>query len=168
MAAWQYDLFLVPRRAVLDQNALPKPRLSPAELHSDACWRAGEPPAGYEARVAEALAESESWSRNLRCWGHEDGDRIEVWARDGRMGEVRARVDARHPPGPFLGWLAGFAQDFGLVLVTPEGRVLEPGLEALTRAFERSAAYAYACDPRGYLAQIRASRRADLAEDGEQ
>lgn len=155
MAAWQYEIALIPQRAVVDKYGHVSSRVEASEIDSADWWERWQPPPGYERRLASLLDMGESWHPDLKMWGREEGDRVQVWTENGRVVGIQARVDARKSYSQFTERLAEFARQCDCLLITPEGRVMEPLADVLLEEVRRSDAREFAIDPRAYLKRIR-------------
>ena len=157
MAAWQADLYVVPKRAL----AAAPPPLTAAALDATEWWAGAALPADYRARLAAAAPPAPSWSPALEAWGPEDGNRIEVWSEAGRITDVRARIDVRRPDAKFAAALLTFVRAAEAALVRADGWVTEPTAGGFGLALRGSAAWRFVQDPRAYLGRIRAGGPAD-------
>lgn len=139
MALWQFDLeFVARRKASGSRNAV---ELS---IDADALQKA-------EDLIRRQLASATSWSPDLRVWGEEDGNRIDIYMNGKRCVGIALRVDLRTNPTAFCELVIAFAQMLDCSFVTTDGSLVPADMPSLRAAALRSNAWKFVWDPRGYL-----------------
>jgi hypothetical protein len=145
VALWQFDIELTGRNApvptVTDElyEVTPLAELTVARAKSYLRQHFGEP--------REMLPR---WF----VFGLEDGSRFDLHLHEDGSGSVRARVDARADPLPFLQHVLQLAQVLGCELYLPERNVnIQPTKEDLRCAFSESAAVRFVGNPIGFLSE---------------
>ena len=143
MAAWQFDLEIVPRGL--------------ATVPIQEPWADLEPPPNWEELVAGVLSPGRSWDPvHLRTWGTEDEHRLDVWVEDGRLRSILARIDARQSDCDSICLrIAQLAQALGGTFRTPAGLIVEPSSGSLAEALEGSAAARFVRDPDLFFRRLR-------------
>jgi hypothetical protein len=151
MAIWHYDFHLVPRDALIDSRGS-----VPAVLEQDGFetvhWWAGREPPQPESL---GLARGGAWHPEIRTWGTEDGDGVDVVYEAGAPVGVSVRVDLRDLKSTFLGRVLEWASRSGYLIVTPGLRVLQPAWESVAGDLRDSVAMRYVSDPAGYLRTLK-------------
>src|SRR6478672_3394141 len=147
MAVWQVEFAIVPRRALGT-----RPRVPISDLINVDWWNADHLPLGYAQQLGAIAPGGSSPPAELQAWGHEDGNRIEVWSENGKAVRMIARVDVRRLDAKFGALLLQFARTADAVLVRKDGLVVEPMVGAFGAALRNSTAWQYATDPAAYLA----------------
>jgi hypothetical protein len=143
MAAWQYDLYLVPPRT--GDRALERDRVLEARL-----------PAGYADRLTNLLPHTGSWHADLQLWGAEDGHCIQVWRVAHQRSSIMVRVDVRAAFTTFLAGVVEFAVWAHLVSLQVEGqRPISPDVDWLSDIILGSRAARYVADPAAYLRRVK-------------
>ena len=127
MAAWQCDF----------------------EFRSTRPW-----PTDYRARLDQIAPRGASWSAGLETWGADDGDRIDVWLRDGGPQDGLMRLDVRNLDPNFIGGALEVLEDLGAEIRDSAGAVIEPNLAQVMLAVRRSAAFRFVADPEDYLRRL--------------
>jgi hypothetical protein len=153
MAAWQFDMYLLPRASLasrgLHGGAIPE------ELFNNAnWWQRFELQSDYQAQFSAMLPWSMPWSPEVQTWGFDGGNRIDVLLEGERPIEMRARLDVREPDLEFLRGLIAFAQANHLLFVTPDMRVIEPDFGHVWSAIASSGAMLFVRDPEAWLNRI--------------
>ena len=132
MATWQFDVNLIPQ----DSDELP----SVDEL---------------AARLSRVLEEAESWASDLRIWGTEDGNRVDLWLGGDSVEEVGVRIDVRDGWSEFCGAVLVLAADLGLALrEAGTGAGIESTPRGLRSAIASSDAARFVSDPKLFLAEL--------------
>ncbi|MFG0253173.1 MAG: hypothetical protein ACF8NJ_09900 [Phycisphaerales bacterium JB038] len=146
MATWQLDVYVVPREAVEGQL----PNSVDAFLNGD--WWANRDlaPEALDA-LTEGLPRLPSWSRSVRAWGVEDGNRLDHVVDGGHLEEFRVRLDARSPDDDFIRRIIDFAVSSDCRIVTEDLRVLPPLESELKAALLDSRAARFVRDSQQYL-----------------
>jgi len=147
MAVWQVEFALVPRRWLAGHR-----QVAPPEVMDTDWWNPDRLPAGYSQQIAAIAPPETSRSADLQTWGHPDGNRVDVWSRNGKPTRMTARVDVRRLDTRFGAMLLQFARVADAVLVRRDGLVVEPDVGAFGSALRTSEAWRYAADPAAYFA----------------
>src|SRR3954471_23172755 len=127
MALWQVDFALVPRRALTT---------AAAELRDEAVldvdwWADSVLPSNYAARIDAFASPAKSWADDLRTWGVEDADRVDIWSDGDSPRQMHVRFDVRKLDAKFAAGVLAFAKAAGAVLVRDDGWVAEPTVNGL-------------------------------------
>jgi hypothetical protein len=147
VAVWQVEFAMVPRRVLAA-----KPRAAQPPVMDTDWWSSERLPAGYAQHLAAVAVPGSSWSAELRTWGEEDGNRVDVWFESGKPARMSARVDVRRLDARFGAMLLQFARVANAVLVRRDGLVVEPNVGAFGAALRSSEAWRYATDPAAFFA----------------
>jgi hypothetical protein len=99
------------------------------------------------------LPEKRSWSDSLRIWGDEKAHDIQVSFDGTRVECIEFRLDVSKPSVALVNGICALARQFGWVLVSRTGAVIQPTPEAVARVIIQSPASKYVSDPQAYLAQ---------------
>ena len=150
MAVWQVEFALVPRRALAA-----KPPVAVSQIAGTDWWSNERLPTGYSQQLAAVAPPGSSWAAEVQTWGHDDGNRVDVWSENGRPVRMTARVDVRRLDARFGAMLLQFARTAGAVLVRRDGLVVEPLVGAFGAALRSSPAWQYVTDPAAFLSSRR-------------
>ncbi|MDQ6831526.1 MAG: hypothetical protein M3081_21910 [Gemmatimonadota bacterium] len=148
MTASQVEFFVVPRSAI---GAKTTP-LTAATLAATAWWASARVPADYRERLAEVAPAEATTTPGLESWSTHDGNRIDVTSADGRVTEIRVRVDVRRLDPKFGAALLGFVKRAQAVLVRRDGHVAEPTVSAFSGTLRSSAAWRFVSEPPAVIA----------------
>ena len=108
-------------------------------------------------QLSRLLPEKKSWHDEMRVWGQEETDDVQVWFKGNAVESVQMRLDVRHLALSRLSGLCLIARNFDWLLAVPEGpglTVLRPTTEAIFRAVLKSPAQSFVEDPEAFLAAI--------------
>lgn len=147
MAVWQVEFAIVPRRGLATKPSVPL-----AQLVDTAWWTAERLPEGYSQQLAAVAPVGPSSGPELQTWGDEEGNRVDVWSKNGKPMRITARVDVRRLDARFGAMLLQFARIADAVLVRRDGLVVEPLVGAFGAAIRSSEAWKYASDPAAHFA----------------
>jgi hypothetical protein len=142
MAVWQVEFAIVPKRALAT-----KPRMSIPDVMDTNWWGAERLPPGYTQQLSAIAPARASSTAERQTWGHEDGNRVDVWFENGKAVRMVARVDVRRLDARFGAMLLQFARIADAVFVRSDGMVVEPLVGAFGAALRTSSAWQYANDP---------------------
>jgi hypothetical protein len=149
MARWQFDTYLIPQARFSEQiGDLPVVVTEEQErtLHWD---EHHQPPADYADRLSAFLRPAPSWHDDLRIWGQDLGNRVDVTTGKGRVERIMVRFDARQAAAtPFLIHMVALAHHLDAVFLTYEGHVIAPSVRALVADLRQSPARRFVTDPR--------------------
>ena len=133
MSIFQIDFLLLPKFALEQRRGRIPPKLSDSGYKRAQAKAGSWTPSDLPARLSELLPEFPSWSPNLRWWGTEEGDRIDVESF-GETPRVRVRLDARHINIVFMSRLVKLAADWKCLFLSDENdELIRPTLAALLR-----------------------------------
>jgi hypothetical protein len=127
MAVWQYDFIVVPRDELsTDLGNLPR-KIADDKFKTAKFWTTRQPAADYAATFSTWRPELRSWSSDLRMWGDEQSNRIDVSYGLGKVSNVEFRIELRSLSIRFIDLLSDFARKSNCVLVSAHSlRVVEP------------------------------------------
>jgi len=150
MAVWQFVCDLIPSSAAKIDGVIAA-RMSREQLDG---VELGFPPLATSAifeRVSMLLPEQQSWSPDLRIWGDEKTDDVQIGVRDAQIVDVQFRLNAADLRMPLVAGICLLARDLNCVLATRGGAILRPNSESVVRAIMQSDAARYVRDPERYL-----------------
>lgn len=127
MAIWQYDIYLLPRAELEAKFGSIPQRLTPAEFDEVGFWQARQPPADVCDRFSHWRKEIKAWTPELRWWGFEDSDRVDLWTTDGRVSTIEFRIELRRLDMSFIQLIVDLARDSECMLFSAHsGQLIEP------------------------------------------
>lgn len=154
MALWQFALDLIPMSAArvssveairLDDRVCDIPLLS----FSDAQI------ADLTGRLSALLPEAQSWNSDLRIWGNEKSDDVQVWFEGSAVQFVQFRLDVSNLSLRLVGGICELARRFGCLLAARDGAIIQPRIVSVVRMVLRSPAMKFVQDPDAYLAEAK-------------
>jgi len=127
MAVWQYDFILIPRDELISQAGILPTELSIDQVNRFKFWKVRQPKAVYADRFDSWSQEIKSWTPNLRLWGKEDSNRIDVAFSNEKIHEIEFRIEVRSINVRFLQLMVDFARTENCVLLSMHSLcVIEP------------------------------------------
>jgi hypothetical protein len=163
MAAWQVDLYIVPRvRAGLRAR---KRGGANGSVDDVDWWQENPLPPQFTKGLADFLPEQPGWDQNWKIFGTEEGNRLDLLLKNGDVDEIRARIDVRVPDLNFMGKLAALVRNNACVFLNSAGHVIEPTVESLCIEIETSPAASFIADPESFLNALQ-QRRQSNGESG--
>lgn len=151
MALWQTDLLLVPRKTLSATDRTVPDRIPPDVLDRADFWNGFVLTEEIERTISSFCPPRRSWSSNLKTWGDEDGNRIDILHSGASVAEVSIRIDVRHMDDNFIEGVIALATYWDCVFVTEALRVLPPVPAELRSAVQESEAHRFVSDPHGFL-----------------
>ena len=127
MALWQIDFYLLPRAAYIT-NLPHEPRHLTSEEFELIRNSAGHrPPLKVVDQIAGFMLEIESWHRDLKWFGSEEGERVDIWFDKNLVRSLDFRIDVRRLDIMFIHLMVDVAlQCDGLFCSSWRGAVLKP------------------------------------------
>jgi hypothetical protein len=103
-------------------------------------WTTRQPLDTFAEMFSAWRAEMKSWSPDLRIWGAEESNRIDVSYVDGKVRYIEFRVELRSISVHFLVLLAEFARKCNAVLISAHSlAVIDPTRQQILQYLARSA-----------------------------
>jgi hypothetical protein len=158
MAAWQYDVYLVPSENVAATGLKPGRRLSREQCDELQTWKLSSRNADLESLITGILPRAVDMQPGWLVFGDETGHRIDVLQTPEGIEELRARVDVRDTDPGFVVNLCELAREIDCALLSAECVLLNADPEALWVEVTVSPAASFIEDPEAFLARLRASR----------
>lgn len=118
MAIWQYDFIAVPRNELVSLYGTLPSAMAAKDFNSELFWNTTQPISGYNFEFNDWRPELESWSFDLRMWGHETSNRIDVSYKNGRVNHVEFRIELRSLSIHFIETIVAFARVNNCVLIS--------------------------------------------------
>lgn len=150
MALWQFVFNLIPSSAAT-VNGVVAARMSRDQLDA---IELNFSPSTVEAivkRVAMLLPEKQSWASDLRIWGDEKTDDVQIGFRGTTIEDAQFRINVAELSLPLVGGICALARAFDCVLATRNGAIIPPYSETLVRAIRQSDAARFVSNPEDYL-----------------
>ena len=165
MATWQYDFFLVPKGAIENKFGEIPFHIDYTRYEDEDWWQTFANTDDITKRISSFLSESKSWSSNMRTWGIEESNRIDLFYESKNISEFFVRADTRDISLNFLISIVSLAADFGLILWTTEGHLIDPSLQSLRFIIEESEASSFSKDPAQFLNRLKSqSKGGDIVQ----
>ena len=141
MAIWQYDFEIVPVEDLVAALGVQPAAVTLPQIEALEKWKTCQPFKGFEAVFSEWRPEIEWWCKEMRVWGNEESNRIDVMYSGRRVLSVEFRVEIRSISLHFIELLAAFARRCNAVLVSMHSlAVVEPTRQSILRYLARSGA----------------------------
>lgn len=151
MAAWQYDISLVPREKMLQLVGYIPNILDPVLADTVDWWKGVQLPSDYETILSGILSPGASWSKSLKGWGDYDGDRIELLYENGSVVEINVRINIIKINLEYVSRLADFAKQTDSLIVNSNLELIEANLEAILKDIKSSRAFLFLQDPKAFF-----------------
>lgn len=164
MATWQFDLHLLPSRAVTATHGGVPLTIFREDFDKGDWWRDVTITPNIKAQLAKLLRPASSWSPRIEVWGIEDGDRIDVVGESGHVEDILVRVDVRDLSYKFLMEMTKVARENDWLILTQDNHVLRPSVKEVLRAIHRSDSFRFVRDPAAFLEKLARSTGGDLDE----
>ena len=152
MAVWQFSFDLIPSSAATISGVVAarmnRDQIDAVELDFD-----GPTADAMFARVGTILPEKRSWHANLRIWGDEKTDDVQICVSGMTIKEVQFRLNVADLSLSLVGAISALAREFDCVFATRSGAIIRPYSEALVRMIMLSDAARFVSDPARYLAE---------------
>ncbi|MCP9494193.1 MAG: hypothetical protein MSG64_07040 [Pyrinomonadaceae bacterium MAG19_C2-C3] len=153
MAIWQYDLHLIPRKAIEDLFSTVPPSLARKTFDEVAWWKNYQPVFDYESEIGSFLSPREFWSDEAKAWGEEDGTSIEVWFEQKLVTDIYVRINVASLDVNVLEKLTGLTARCEALFLTADLEVIEPDLQNLTAHIKQSNAFRFVENPEQFLSK---------------
>lgn len=161
MALWQYDMHLLPLAEVVSRfGALPE-RMDRSTFDEYDWWLRYQPFGELIPRLSGCLAERPSWTAEIKTWGSEDGNRVDVVLEQNRIVDIFVRVDVRDVGLDFLHGITTIAKDLGLLVLTPDMRIVEPEVTSVLTLIATSDVAEFVENPEEFLCNKRPGHAPD-------
>lgn len=155
MAAWQFDLHLIPRSKVLEVFIGVPDTIKRDVFDRVVWWGEFQPPPDSRIFIGSFLDEAASWNKETLVWGDQDDNRVDVTLSRGDVAEIFIRVNVRELKLRFREGIVAFAKYCECLLLTEEMKLIEPDLSALTSEINQSPARRYVADPVAFLDDLK-------------
>lgn len=143
MAIWQYDFFVIPVDELVAVVGTLPAALTLPQIEAVKQWTTRQPVDGFLDIFANWRPEMKSWTKQLRMWGSEVSNRIDVFYSGTRVQNVEFRVEIRAVSIHFIELMAAFARRCNAVLVSAHSlAIIDPTREQILRYLVRSGANA--------------------------
>lgn len=152
MAVWQFAFDLIPSSAATISGVVAA-RMNRDQIDAVELDFAGPTADALFSRVATILPEKPSWNPNLRIWGDEKTDDVQICVSGITIEEVQFRLNVADLSLSLVGAICALARDFDSVFATRSGGIVRPYSEALVRTIMLSDAARFVNDPERYLAE---------------
>ena len=150
MAVWQFKLEGVPSSAVVGRDSV-----SEDEWNESQWWEGVQPSETFLTSIAGLLPTKDSWSEELRQWGRQDSDLVEIWYEDNLVESVLIRLDSRQPNIELIEKLLKILSDSDYCMIhSRDRRVLPNNFVEFVHEFENSPSYKVVSNPEVWLPKM--------------
>lgn len=140
MAIWQYDFIAIPRDELAALYGGLPAVMQTEHFKSTNFWTTTQPRLGFETQFSDWRPEIKSWHKDLRIWGHEESNRVDVSYSSGLVNYVQFRVELRALNVHFIELIAEFTRQANCVLVSAHSlSIVEPIRKNMLLYLSRSA-----------------------------
>lgn len=159
MATWQFDLHCLPYVSVKQHYGELPEAISREDYDTGMWWDEAAAPPSLREQIGKLLPAASSWSEHIQTWGKDDGDRIDLVLRNGRVVDLFVRVDVRSISYTFLNGLIDLIRRNKWLTVTEQGKILQlSSVTDVLTEIRRSDAFRYVKDPKRFLDELRKDR----------
>jgi hypothetical protein len=151
MAIWQYEFYLLPKKRVVDLFSSVPTRLTRQEYELTDWWEGHNLTSDHEVKVSQILPRQASWSDEIKSWGNEEGNRIDICFDNNTIEEILVRVDVRDISYQFIDRILSLTRDLNCLLLTEEMLILHPIKDLLINSIKNSEAAKFVCNPEMFL-----------------
>jgi len=155
MATWQFDLHLLPTDTIVRRYGAVPIFISSEDFDSINWWASDVAADSLAAGLSSILPMLSSWSPDVRIWGENDGNRVDINVRGDSIAGIFVRVDVRAVSTVFLTGIVTLARRHDLKARSSNGRLLSPTLRQLMEAIYSSPAFRFVENPTAYLASLQ-------------
>lgn len=150
MALWQFAFNLIPSSATT-VSGVAAARMSRDQLNAIELNFPQQTVDTIFERVGMMLPEDQSWTSEMRIWGDEKTDDVQIAFQGTAIEYIQFRLDVSNLSLPLIGSICALAREFSCVFATMSGGIIRPRSAALIRAIAQSEAARFVSDPEGYL-----------------
>ena len=156
MAIWQFKIGLVPRTWAKSKENLPA-MLYDADGYSDmsVAWRHNQLDFNINDLMARVLPAAPSRIDEIKIWGDETTNDIQIRYRGAAVESVQVRIDTRNSTSDLCSKIVRLAQAMDCYLFLPGDRsIISADEAALGNAICKSSAARYSADPHAFIESI--------------
>jgi hypothetical protein len=155
MAAWQYEILMLPKAALAKVFHDIPTRLDNHGSEEFDWWNQESPLSDYAEALDRLLPGLKSWSQEIQIWGVQDKNRVQIVRQQEYVVEMSAFIDVRDLDMNFVEGLVGFAEQYKLMLLMDDMTLLEPNLYKLLLKIKGSAVMQFVKNPEGFIELLR-------------
>jgi len=127
MSIWQNDFSVLPTAEILTLKGKVPLRLEQGDSSRLRGLIAKDVVRGFLGRFERWRPEFKSWNSDLRWWGSEESDRIDVWFKNDGIESITFRVELRRLDIPFIQLMVDFARETSCMIYSLHTReLIEP------------------------------------------
>jgi hypothetical protein len=150
MAIWQFVFDLIPS-SVATVNGVVAARMSRDQLDAIELKFSQATIDAIVEGAGMMLPEKQSWAPDLRIWGDEKTNDVQIGFRGTIIENVQFRLNVGDLSLPLVGKICALARAFDCVFASTSGAIIRPYSEVLVRTITQSDAARYVGDPERYL-----------------
>jgi hypothetical protein len=139
MAIWQYDFIAIPRDELSNAIGGIPTAMTQEQYSTLNFWGTRQPEPGFEVEFSKWRPEIKSWSSDLRLWGTEESNRIDISYLNGRVSNIEFRIELRSISIHFLDIITKFVRINNCLLVSAHSlQLVDPLREKILMYFCRA------------------------------
>jgi len=129
MAIWQYTFRIVPKDDLKELRVTT--RLPDDDFEAFNFWRIGNYPLKFFEQLTSIFESRESWCSDIKLYGSEDSNCIEIFIDDDAISDVTVRIDYTSDYGFILNQLIEFCISNSLSMLDEKNNVLHLDVTAI-------------------------------------
>lgn len=156
MTIWQFKVGLVPRTWAEAEESRPA-MLYDADSYSDmsVAWRHKQLDIDIDDLMSRILPTAASWSDEIKTWGDETMNDIQVRYQGAAVESVQVRIDTRNSTSDLSSKIVRLARAMDCYLFLPRDRsIISADEAALSNAICKSSAARYSADPHAFIESL--------------
>lgn len=139
MAIWQYTFRVVPKFDLKELGVIT--HLLDKDYNNFTFWRNGNYAPDFFKQLTTILESKPSWSKDIKLYGTEESNCVEIFMDDNFISEVTVRIDYRSNYIDLLNWLIEFCTLNSLALIDEDNEVLQNNATSIVFAIQNSSQY---------------------------
>ena len=142
MAAWQFEIGLIPRVWAEAQCYRPDRLLVESSEATGDAWEEYPVNVDVASVIGAEFPVSQSWSEHLQCWGNEASTDVQVWSVERPVDEIWIRIDLCKSVELSIAKAVRIAKELDCVFFSAEKRLIVPARESVLKKMVSSSAAA--------------------------
>jgi hypothetical protein len=139
MAIWQYTFKVVPQSDLKELGVIT--HLLDEDYNNFIFWRNEHYGVKFFKRLTTILESKPSWSKDIKLYGTEESNCIEIFMDDNVISELTVRIDYRTNYSDLLNQLVEFCTMNSLALIDEDNEVLQLNATSIVYVIQNSSQY---------------------------
>ncbi|EKD71906.1 MAG: hypothetical protein ACD_46C00070G0002 [uncultured bacterium] len=153
MAIYQFTIELIPSAwTEKNKNSAIDLLVGAEGYDTSIAWQPAKSAKSVEPLLSNIMPSKEAWHENLRAWGNEESNDIQLWVENGNIDSLKIRFDLRNDTEDLKIKVIDCSKKLSCDIFIPDTKeIIKPDIDALSKVISKSSAARFVENPEKFF-----------------